>query len=226
MKIRGMRVELGEIEHALLQHPSMKHTAVIASGEGERRCLIAFYSVHSSDPGSDTILAHLRCLLPDYMLPTRCIKLAQMPLTAHSKIDRASLLSLSVPLRVECRKDIGRPGTIEHTVSTVWRTILEHDDFDLDKGFFEVGGNSLLLVRVYAGLPEEYRLVVALPDLLRYPTIRSVAHKIRAMLDDPSPGEQPVGGCQPHTKEGLESLRLRRSRFWRSEVAGAGGSHD
>ena len=182
VKIRGMRVELGEVERALAQHPCVKQTAVLPKGDGDAKSLIAFYTVNSEDPGESPMVSHLASILPDYMVPARCIGLDAMPLTAHSKTDRARLLQISIPARVKQRKDKATPGSIEGAIWRVWSDVLGTDDFGVEDGFFAAGGNSLLLVKVYANLPADCQGVLSIPDLLHYPTIRALASKVRQEL--------------------------------------------
>jgi len=182
VKIRGMRVELGEVERVLMQHPCVKQASVLTKGEGDAKALVAFYVVHSEDPGESAIVSHLACVLPNHMVPARCVKLDAIPMTAHSKTDRARLLQLPLPARVTRYAERAATGSIEAAIGRVWSDVLETDDFGVDDGFFAAGGNSLLLVKVYANLPADHQSVLTIPDLLQYPTIRALARKVEEEL--------------------------------------------
>ncbi len=186
VKIRGMRIELGEVERALLDHPCVKQVAVVIHGEGENRTLIAFYTVYEDDPDEKAVLDHLEGALPSYMIPTRCVRLDSFPVTAHNKTDRAKLLRMSLPVR--STKCVEKPllGSVAHDIYQVWAEVLGHEGFGIDEGFFAAGGNSLLLVRLYARFPSVYQRVVSIPDLLHYPTIRSLSQKIQEELAERS----------------------------------------
>ena len=184
VNIRGMRVELGEVERVLAQHPFVKQAAVIVKWDGDTKSLVAFYTVHFDDPGETAVMAHLIGILPSHMVPARCIKLDAMPVTAHNKTDRARLLDAAIPARVAQRADRPVPGSIEEAIARTWAEVLRTDDFGLDDGFFASGGNSLLLIRVYANLPDYLQAILTIPDLLHYPTIRRLADRVRKTATD------------------------------------------
>jgi len=182
VKIRGMRVELGEVERVLMQQPCVKQAVVVAKDDGEAKYLVAFYAVHDEDPGEEMVMAYLAGILPSHMVPTRCIRLDMLPTTAHNKTDREQLLQLPLPARVSRCAENAIPGSIEEVIWQMWAFVLGADDFGVDDGFFDVGGNSLLLVRVYANLPADYQRVLNIPDLLHFPTVRSLAGKVREAM--------------------------------------------
>ncbi|MBN1153270.1 MAG: non-ribosomal peptide synthetase [Dehalococcoidia bacterium] len=179
VKIRGKRVELGEIERTLLRHPGIQQAAAITHGHGERRSIIAYYVSISEDPGREALARHLRQCLPEYMIPKRLIRLEKLPVTPHGKTDRAALERIPLPQQALPNKAQWAPEGPEATIAAVWHAVLGHDDFDADQGFFEVGGNSLLLVRVYSTLPAAFREHVTLAELTRLPTVRSLAQRLQ-----------------------------------------------
>jgi len=141
------------------------------------------------------------------MVPSRCIVHDDLPMTVHAKANRVALAKLAVPARSEPDLATENLGPIEATIAGIWRSVLGHNDFDIDRGFFSAGGNSLLLVRVYALLPSSYRDMVSLVDLVRLPTIRAVSQELRMLLSDsPEPNIQGVD----RERGGLERLRARR----------------
>lgn len=208
VKIRGMRVELEEIEQALTRRPSIKQAVALTEGDGVAKSLIAFYTVHGEDPGEDAILAYLADALPSYMIPARCLKLNALPTTPHGKTDRAQLLRLPRSARIALRADKVLPGSIEEVIGRIWASLLGKDDFDLDTGFFAAGGNSLLMLRVLSNLPRDYQRVLTVPDLLHFPTIRSLADKIRADL-----AGLPLENAGPKPRRNPAMLQRLRDRL-------------
>jgi len=179
VKVRGMRVELGEIESAIMQHQSVRESAVVVDGDGENRRLLAFYTCRDTDVEEDDLKSYLNEMLPRHMVPTRCIMLTVLPTTAHGKVDRAELAGLEPPPAKQRASDLDGADSTENELRDIWSRILGRSDLSLDDKFFEVGGNSLLVVRVYTKLPPDYREALTVSDLLRYPTIRLLAQRIR-----------------------------------------------
>ncbi|MFH2053344.1 MAG: non-ribosomal peptide synthetase [bacterium] len=214
IKIRGMRVEPGEIEQVLLRHDGVRQAVVVASGAGERLALRAFYTAPGRDPGERALLAHMRQLVPDYMVPARCVVLDEIPLTAHGKVDRAALAGLDAPPAVAAPDLTTEAGEVERVLVQVWTEVLGHGDFDLDAGFFDAGGNSLLLVRVFASLPEAYRRSITLADLVRHPSIRAIANLVRSVSREDSGSTGTPEGLPERERTGarLEELRRKRTR--------------
>ena len=91
VKVRGARVELGEVEAALTRHPAIRQAAVLARRAGDDHRLTAYYTVRATDPGARELHAFLLCTLPAYMVPSSFVALAELPLTVNGKVDRARL---------------------------------------------------------------------------------------------------------------------------------------
>jgi fengycin family lipopeptide synthetase D len=189
IKIRGMRIELGEIENTLRQHSGIKQAAAIVKGEGDTKHLIAFYSVIDHDPGEENVVTFLSSKLPSHMVPVRCIFLEVMPITIHGKIDRSALQQTLILNRLVKPAEKALPNSIEESIWQVWKNVLGKDDFGVNDGFFSVGGNSLLLVQVYAKIPENYRRLISIIDMLHYSTISSLSEAIRSKLSNEEANE-------------------------------------
>lgn len=179
VKIRGMRVELEEVKGALLEYSEILETAIIVKGENENKFLVAFYTTKSKKPlKRDHLLFHLRRRLPTYMVPSYYHFLEEIPLTEHNKINYKLLYELEnknvheIGIRSESR------NPIEEDIFKIWKDVLCHDDFSKNDTFFNVGGNSLLLMNVYSRLPNQYRSKVKLLDLIENPSICSLSQVI------------------------------------------------
>ncbi len=178
VKILGMRVELKEIQRVILDHPAVKQAYLITRGESETKTLIAFYTTGSHQVDESALTAYLRTILPPYMVPSFCINVDEMPLTEHNKTDLKKLTQISLEHNKANPGSYTFRGEIEEELSTVWRENLGHRNYGPDDPFFHVGGNSLMLIRVYGQLPQRYRNMLTIPDLLTYPTIRSLARHL------------------------------------------------
>ncbi|MGG3311073.1 amino acid adenylation domain-containing protein [Paenibacillus lautus] len=174
VKIRGQRIECGEIEHVLLGHPAVSEAVVMKRDAVSGSEYLCAYIV-CSEPADHQELRDFAALrLPDYMVPQAVVELPAMPLSPNGKIDRKALpepelAAGSATPFVEAASDI------ELAIATVWHEILQRDDFGIHHRFFDVGGESLLLVRAHQRLEELYPGALGVTDLFTYPTIASLA---------------------------------------------------
>jgi amino acid adenylation domain-containing protein len=175
VKVRGFRVEPAEIEAALLRHPGVAACAVVAreSASGDRR-LVA-YVVGASDAAA--LRAHLRRMLPEHMVPGAFVGLDALPLTPAGKVDRRALPAPAAP---EGEGRSLKPATeAEARVAAVWRELLGIERVGMEDSFFDLGGHSLLLVRLQARLASDFRSDLSVLELFQYPTVRSLAARLQ-----------------------------------------------
>lgn len=180
VKIRGIRVELGEIRAALLDDPAVTACAVVLrhTAQGNRARLIAYYTA-SRPLDADALKARLRVRLPEYMIPERFVAMSEMPLRRNGKLDESRLPEVvedAVALSAE--PVAGRP--VERKVAAIWREVLRAESAPLDVNFFDLGGNSLQLVDVHARL-RAAGYMVALVDMFQFPTVRSISERIAGL---------------------------------------------
>jgi amino acid adenylation domain-containing protein len=176
IKLRGYRIELGEIEAVLAAHPAVREAAVVIDkgGEGQER-LVAYLVTGAGGPTREALRAHVASALPDYMVPAIWVALAELPRTPNGKIDRRALPSpKDAPLAARETRAVPR-GETEQLVAQAWRESLNVDDLALDDNFFDVGGHSLLLIRLHEKLKRQFPAPLQLVDLFRHPTIRAQA---------------------------------------------------
>ncbi|MWV42601.1 amino acid adenylation domain-containing protein [Paenibacillus sp. HJL G12] len=174
VKIRGQRIECGEIEHVLLGHPVVSEAVVMKRDAISGSEYLCAYIVCSEPVDHQELRDFAALRLPDYMVPQVVMELTTMPLSSNGKIDRKALpepdqaADSSTPF-VKATSDI------ELAITSVWREILQRDDFGIHHRFFDVGGESLLLVRAHQRLEELYPGALGVTDLFTYPTIASLA---------------------------------------------------
>ncbi|MCM3039023.1 amino acid adenylation domain-containing protein [Paenibacillus motobuensis] len=175
VKIRGQRIECGEIEHVLLGHPAVSEAVVMKRDTASGSEYLCAYIV-CSDPADHQELRDFAALrLPDYMVPQAVVELPAMPLSPNGKIDRKALPEPELAASDYSTPFVEAASDIELAIATVWREILQRDDFGIHHRFFDVGGESLLLVRVHQRLEELYPGVLGVTDLFTYPTIASLS---------------------------------------------------
>ncbi|GAA1681550.1 hypothetical protein GCM10009765_33350 [Fodinicola feengrottensis] len=167
VKLQGYRIELAEVEAVLRLRAEIADCAVGVRGEQ----LVAWYE---GGPVEDAVLrSHVAALLPGGMVPSRYVPVERLPRTPNGKLDRRALAVPSVSLPAFASAD--PEGDLERLIAGVWQEVVGVQKVGVTDNFFDIGGNSLLAVRVRAHLVERHGLAVSLVDLFRYPTIRTLA---------------------------------------------------
>jgi amino acid adenylation domain-containing protein len=145
IKLRGLRIELEEIETVLAVHPDIGHAVVVVHDDPTGQHLAAYYTA-TTDVAPTDLRAHLADHLPAYMIPTTWTRLAQLPVTINGKIDRDQL---PPPDPTHHARPHRHPRTpTETAVAAIFTAVLGHPDVSADDNFFELGGNSLQAIRV------------------------------------------------------------------------------
>jgi amino acid adenylation domain-containing protein len=173
LKIRGYRVELGEIESELLKHTSIREVFVYPRADrfGEKQLYAYFTS--EDDLGYEELKSFLSVSLPSYMIPAYFIRLAEIPLNRNGKIDKGLLPGIEEAIRPERRYSAPVNDT-EKLLYALWSDVLETEEIGLDDDFFAIGGESLKAVKFISRLPDNGH-VITLVDLYKNPTIRELA---------------------------------------------------
>jgi amino acid adenylation domain-containing protein len=169
VKVRGIRVELGEVRAALAACPGVGEAFVAACGAGAERRLVGYYTVADERKLPKNPLAHLRASLPHYLVPAALQRLAAMPLTSAGKVDRTALPTPAALAR-HAHSDEAPQGEIEEKLAVIWCTLLGVDRVGRHDNFFDLGGHSLLALRAVtlaqrAGLALNTRMIFDLQTL-------------------------------------------------------------
>ncbi|HVR07717.1 MAG TPA: amino acid adenylation domain-containing protein [Thermoanaerobaculia bacterium] len=201
VKLRGFRVEIGEIEAQLRRLPEVREAVVLVRQDADGGRLEAYVVPAPGEaPGATPLAAGvlraaLAQQLPDYMVPAVFVLLDALPLTANGKVDRQALAAAGAAAGWERRER--RAGTsggaaegavpptaprdaVEAALAAIWSELLGRDDFGVDDGFFALGGHSLLAVRLVARIRERFGFKLSLSVLFRAPTIARLAVLLRA----------------------------------------------
>ncbi|HVB37610.1 MAG TPA: amino acid adenylation domain-containing protein, partial [Vicinamibacterales bacterium] len=186
VKLRGFRIEPGEIETALARHSAVRQ-AVVVMGDAPSggRQLVAYLVAPESVSLSD-LRAHLLATLPDYMVPAAFVTLDALPLTASGKVDRRAL---PAPEAATLIGGAGRtpPRTpVEELVAGLWGELLKRDGLAVEDNFFELGGHSLLATQMLSRVREIVRAQLPLLSIFEAPTVGEFARLVAAAI--PSPG--------------------------------------
>ncbi|MGN9762104.1 amino acid adenylation domain-containing protein [Streptomyces sp. SD31] len=198
VKVRGFRIEPGEIEAALLRHPGVAQAAVVVRGDGpgEPRLIGYVVPAGADRTGSDAcdpvdVRRSVRELLPDYMVPAAVVVLDALPVTANGKLDRAALPAPGFTVVPGGRA----PRTArERTLCALFAEVLAVDAVTVDDGFFDLGGDSILSIDL-VGRARAAGIGLTPGDVFRCSTVAELADVARDLTDDRTPtGPDPEPG--------------------------------
>jgi amino acid adenylation domain-containing protein len=183
VKIRGLRMELGEIEAALARHPAVQAVAVTVTEPvpGDRGLAAYLVPRPGTAPTVAELREHLRTLLPENMIPAWWTTLPALPLTASQKVDRKALPTPDVALGA--RQQTAPRNPVEQLVADIWCAVLRRDSIGVEDDFFAVGGHSLLATRVLARLQQAFDVRLALRCLFESRTIAQLAEAVTAAVE-------------------------------------------
>ncbi|GLY81597.1 non-ribosomal peptide synthetase [Actinoallomurus iriomotensis] len=174
VKVRGHRIELGEVERALLAHPAVSQAAVVLVTRGGGRQCLAAYLVAQGEPTATDLRAFLGGRLPGFMIPAVYVLLAALPSTAHGKVDRAALPAPEFARPALTTPYVPPGDGLQQTIAMLWSELLNVDDIGADDDFVDLGGDSLLAAESAARLTA-MGVRCELEDLLDFPTVASLA---------------------------------------------------
>jgi acyl carrier protein len=181
VKVRGFRVEPGEVEAALVQHPAVIDAVVVARGEQPAdRHLVAYVAVGNNEASLQPadLRPFLSERLPEYLIPSAFVLVEALPKTPAGKLDRRHLPEPSRTGRTGSQFVAPRTQA-ERTIAGIWQDVLEVDEVGRHENFFDLGGHSLLVVRVHERLQKLFDEPIAIVDLFRYPTVGALAEHLR-----------------------------------------------
>ncbi|MCX4718319.1 amino acid adenylation domain-containing protein [Streptomyces virginiae] len=209
VKVRGHRIELGEVEAALLRHPDVARAVAAAHGEGADR-LLAGYVVWR-DGGGDpaAVLDFVRASLPAAMVPSALVVLDALPLTPNGKTDRRALPAPEPGSGGGHRAHVAPRTPMERTVVEVWEEVLGEGPIGVRDHFFERGGHSLRATRVISRLRALLDRDIAMQLIFRHP----VAEDLARALASPA-GADATGAAIPALPEGPGPLSFGQQRLW------------
>lgn len=182
VNLRGLRIELGEIETVLSQHSHVQEVVVtvLQKDSPEDKQLIAYVTLKQFVSSSE-LRDFLKKTLPDYMVPSSFIVLENLPLTPNGKIDRQALPK---PEELGSLEYVAPQNEMEQQIAQIWQEVLHREKISVKDNFFEVGGNSLLLVQLYNQLVKIVTREISMITLFHYPTIRMLSDYLSSALTE------------------------------------------
>ncbi|WP_084610648.1 hybrid non-ribosomal peptide synthetase/type I polyketide synthase [Archangium violaceum] len=222
LKIRGYRVELGEVEAALERHPAVRESVVVAKevAAGDKR-LVAYAVPKSGHAVDATALREfLSGALPDYMVPSAIVTLEALPLTANGKVDRAAL---PAPVLDRVAEKFVAPRTpVEEVLAGLWGELLRVPRVGVNESFFELGGHSLLAMQLVARLRSALRVELPLREVFEAPTVAGLAERVGRALAA-AEGATRVPPLKRVPRGGALPLSFAQERLWLLDRLDGGG---
>jgi amino acid adenylation domain-containing protein len=209
VKIRGYRIELGDIEATLAQHPSVKQAvATVQEKESGENKLVVFVVANATNSRhSDELRQYLLERLPEYMVPSTYVQLEKLPLTPNGKVDRKSLPNVS-----GCETDLGSEWSApanetEMKIAQVLEQVLGIARVGRNSNFFDMGADSLAMLRAASRLEQLFQRELAVIELFRNPTVKALAQHVLG-----NNGDELLTRSREQIKEQRELARLRLQR--------------
>ncbi len=200
IKINGFRIEPGEIETALSQHPLVQSAVVVAAAPSERKKSLVAYivlknqlSASSENAGDyadweEQFRQALSRQLPAHMVPSSFVLLDQLPLTANGKVDRQSLARLEKPFSKAVQADDTPRNPTEAQLAAIWEALLGLEHVSIHANFFQLGGNSLLAVQLVNRIAHAFQVELPLSRLFESPTIAALSPIVEQLQTDAADG--------------------------------------
>jgi len=207
VKVNGVRIELGDVEQALLQHPSIRQAVVAAHTSAEQQVFMCAYFVADGQLSDDALRAHLREWHDVSMHPAFFVQMEALPLNLHGKVNRRAL-PRPVDLLYREKPCIAPEGEQEIAVAAIYSDILGVPKIGVTHSFVELGGDSLKAIRVLSRIAQEIGVEVKLQDLFPRGTVRAIAAVVAAQQPSATPAALSgvVPAIAPPTAEELEWL--------------------
>ena len=181
IKLLGHRIEPAEIEAVMLTHPDVAQASVaVHTDEQGGKRLISYYVAKASDPGPVNLRDFLNGVLPRYMIPALIVPLPSMPLNVNGKIDKAALPKPAItgPAADPSAADLG----VEAIVRGAWQLATQRDTIDVNDNFFDIGGDSLKLVSLHAGLERALNREIPIVDLFEFSSFGDLVRRLQGQV--------------------------------------------
>ncbi len=195
VKVRGHRIEVGEIEVTLREHAAVQEAVVVCREDQPGEKELVAYVVTTEEDDLPTLRAHLKQQLPGYMVPSVVIRLEGLPLTVNGKVDKRALPKPGEADRVQGTTYVAPRTEIERRLAAIWQEVLEREQVGVQENFFEIGGHSLLATQVVSRINQRFSVELSLQQFFEMPTIALISGTLKFVLD--SQKSMPKGSDLP-----------------------------
>jgi amino acid adenylation domain-containing protein len=208
VKIRGFRIELGEIESVLQGCDLVRHAAVIAKTDTEGTKRLVGYVVANGIFDKQAIQNYLSNKLPEYMVPALLVEMESLPLNTNGKIDRKALPDPDTDT-LSSNQFVAPGNNTEKILAGIWQDLLGLDEIGIHDNFFEIGGDSLLAIRVVSAIRKQLEIEMPIGYLFEHQTIASLAKQAAALA-----GEAILPAIVTATRPEQIPLSFSQERLW------------
>lgn len=214
VKVRGHRIEIGEIEAVLARHADVKQCVVTAQKRGAGQFRLVGYVVPAGKaPGVPALRSYLADSLPAYMIPEVFVMLNSLPMTPNRKVDRTGLPAPSESAQVTGSPYVAPRTITEKKLAEIYCEVLELKRISIDDGFFELGGHSLLATKIRSRILTAFDAEVEARRVFELPTIALLSKHIDNLLQ-PHGAIPTIPAIMPVTKTGPRPLSFAQQRLW------------
>ncbi|MEY9875807.1 amino acid adenylation domain-containing protein [Streptacidiphilus sp. MAP12-33] len=187
VKIRGRRVDPGEVQGVLVEHPAVAQAVVVVQGTGPEAALVGYWVGDGHGTTEAQLLDHCAAKLADYMVPALLVHLDELPLNRHNKVDTAALPVPDLTAALGDEPYTEPEGPVEEALAEIWAEVLHGEPAQAPRigarqGFFRIGGNSVRAARVVARIQEEFDVELPLRAVFEHPTVARLAEAVEEAL--------------------------------------------
>jgi amino acid adenylation domain-containing protein len=219
VKIRGIRVEPGEIEAVLASQPMVRGAVVILVDRSGQQRLTAYLDFRSGlHPDVDELRHYLRSRLPEYMIPSDFFVVDEFPLLPSGKIDRKTLTTRTLARPIGDRGHIAPETPTQERLAAIWRSLLKADVIGATDNFFELGGHSLMVMQVVARIRKELGIEIPIRVLFEDPTIRGLGKAVEDANAKGIKATAPISSLRRAQNSDDQLLRLQVEKMSREEL--------
>ncbi|NMO13901.1 non-ribosomal peptide synthase/polyketide synthase [Pyxidicoccus fallax] len=210
VKVRGFRIEPGEIEVALRDFPGVRDAAALVRQHAPGDTRLLGYVAAPADLDLQALRSHLQRRLPEYMVPSALVRLEALPLSANGKLDRRALAAVEAP--APQRAYVAPRNALEQQVADLWAKVLHVERVGIHDDFFELGGHSLLATRLIARVRTAFNADLSLRELFMSPTVEALTRVIEAAMRSGLGIQRPPLKPQPRTD--ALPVSFAQQRLW------------
>ncbi|HDP5831075.1 TPA: amino acid adenylation domain-containing protein [Staphylococcus aureus] len=181
VKVRGYRIELEEIESVIGTHPQIINCSVVVKNINGENQLVAYYVKKEEEMDFHyNLISYLEEMLPEYMVPTSCIEIEEIPYTSNGKVDK-SILSNMIIKSNQTKFEL--ESKLQEVIHNIWSKYLGHKEFSIYDDFFKLGGHSLMIAKIIRDLNEYTDIKLNFNDVYQHPSIKQLEEYINMMKE-------------------------------------------
>jgi amino acid adenylation domain-containing protein len=219
VQVNGIRIEVEEIERALLAHQDIKEAVVVPGGDESGEPYLCAFVKAGRDLAHSDFRQALAGELPLYMVPARFIELETLPLTPTGKVDRKLLKLIDREMKSERQVQYTAPKTeLETQIADIWKEVLNTDKVGIHDNFFDLGGNSLGIIQVNFKLKAAFKREIPVLIMFEYSTIASMVRYLEGNPDHDPAGEVSPVEEQPHDRLEVKTRGRNRMQQRRTKI--------